>query len=86
MDFTYYGDNRWFYWLWNNFGILLIMASGVIYKVLDIIAVINPNIPTNTIKELFQTVFTAPGECAKDNPNCHDQEIEGLTKEMNAAK
>ena len=49
-------------------GFLAVGVPWIIYKVLHIVAVLNPNIKSNTIKELLSWKGTAPtpGEEKKD--------------------
>jgi len=47
-------DNEWINYFLTNYSILIGAVPYVIYKILKIIAIINPNVPTDLIKDLFK--------------------------------
>lgn len=65
-EWGFYLDDRWWFWLWDNFSITLLMIPGIAAAVLKMIAKINPQVPTDSILELIKVVFTRPGR-GKEN-------------------
>jgi len=61
MDFL---SNEWIVDIQERYSILInVILPYIIYKALKIIAILNPNVPTNTIKELLMWKEKIP----KDN-------------------
>jgi hypothetical protein len=47
-------SNQWFNWFMSNYSIAIAALPGVVYFILRLVAIVNPNVPTNKVKELFQ--------------------------------
>lgn len=62
--YEYYFSDQWFFWLWNNFSILILLGLGL----LKIVAIIYPGTKTNQILDLIQGLMfrTRPAAKAKD--------------------
>lgn len=61
MDYNYLFDDKWVMEVWHNFSFIMLLAPGLIAVILKLIAKYNPNVPTDTIMELVQRIFTKPG-------------------------
>jgi hypothetical protein len=46
-------SNDWINDILKNYSILIASIPYILYKIFKVIAIINPNIESNTIKELF---------------------------------
>lgn len=50
---TWWLSNDWLNWAWNNYSILIIGIPSIVTFILKAVAIWNPNIPSDKIRDLF---------------------------------
>ncbi|PKN20871.1 MAG: hypothetical protein CVU71_03580 [Deltaproteobacteria bacterium HGW-Deltaproteobacteria-6] len=62
MDFQYIFDDKWWMWVWHNFSFVMLLIPSIAATILKLIAIRHPEVPTDTIMELFRKICAKPGE------------------------
>lgn len=55
-------SNDWLNWFFSTYGFFVAWVSSIVGAILKIIAIRNPNVPTNGIMDLIKVIFRNPAE------------------------